>query len=63
MSTETGNDTTRGDTYVGFNMQDPEYKRQLKIEAAKRDYSSMAAFVRDVMFEELDIDPDSGSDA
>lgn len=56
MSAETSSDGGRGDTYVGFDLNDPEHKRQLKIEAAKRDYSSMAAFVRDVIYQELDLE-------
>lgn len=55
MSADTANDA-KADTYVGFDMKDPEDKRQLKIEAAKRDYSSMAAFVRDIVYDELDLE-------
>lgn len=52
MSAEADND--RGSTYVGFDMADPEDKQALRIASAKAGYSSVAAYLREIVYSEVD---------
>jgi len=58
MSTDQSSGKSREDTYVGFEMADPEEKQRVRVRAAQLGYSSMAAYVRSLVREDLD-DADS----
>ena len=43
-------------TYVGFDMESEEDKRQLRVRAAELGFSSMSGYVRALVYEDLGID-------
>lgn len=47
-------DSDRGSTYVGFDMEEPDDKQALRVASAKAGYSSVAAYLREIVYSEVD---------
>lgn len=43
-------------TYVGFDMDSKEHKRELRVRAAELGFQSMSAYVRALVYQDLDIE-------
>lgn len=45
---------SEGTTYVGFDMETPEDKQALHVEAARAGHTNLAPFIREIVYREIE---------
>lgn len=53
MSTDSS-DSRDGDRFVGTRLKTPEDKQQVRVHAAQEGYSTMAAYLRHLIYEDIE---------